>query len=88
MDTTVGITEFRSQAKRLVDQLTPSQDVVVLRHNRPVAVLVHPERLGRLLERIEDLEDTAAIAQAADEAPIPYEQHRQELDLDDLANAG
>lgn len=45
-------------------QALEERNVVVLRHNRPVGVLVHPDRLERLIERVEDLEDYAAALES------------------------
>lgn len=59
-ETIIGITEFRDQAKQLVDQLEAG-DVVLIRHSRPVGRLIHPDRFERLLTRIEDLEDEVAV---------------------------
>jgi prevent-host-death family protein len=51
----IGVSEARDRLKELVDEVQ-NRDVIVLRHNRPVALLVAPDRVERLLDRIEDLE--------------------------------
>lgn len=81
MENIVGITDLRANAKYLVDNLTPFQDVTIIRHAKPVALLVHPDRLEKLINRIEDLEDQLAVAQGGD--AIPYAQARTELGLDE-----
>jgi prevent-host-death family protein len=60
MDRLVGVTDVRDSLKDLLDEVR-EQNIIVLRHNRPVAVILHPDRLERLLDRIEDLEDTVAV---------------------------
>lgn len=77
MDTIVGITEFRDQAKRLVDQLG-DDNIVVVRHSRPVAILMHPDRLERLLTRVEDLEDEIAVLSATGDT-VPFDVAKKEL---------
>lgn len=81
MENIVGITDLRAHAKHLVDNLTPFQDVTIIRHAKPVALLVHPDRLEKLFARIEDLEDQLALTEPSD--PIPYAQARKELGLTD-----
>jgi prevent-host-death family protein len=56
----IGVTEARDRFKELVD-VVQNRDVIVLRHNRPVALLVAPDRVERLLVRIEGLEDHVAL---------------------------
>jgi prevent-host-death family protein len=56
----IGVTEARDRLKDLLDEVH-ERDVVILRHNRPVAVMTAPDRLERLLDRIEDLEDHVAL---------------------------
>ena len=41
--------------------MVQNRDVIVLRYNRPVALLIAPDRVERLLDRIEDLEDHVAL---------------------------
>jgi PHD/YefM family antitoxin component YafN of YafNO toxin-antitoxin module len=64
--TIVGVTDMRQQLKELIDAL-PERDVILIRHGRPVAVMVHPDRLDALIERCEDLEDRAVVAEARSE---------------------
>ena len=59
----IGVTEARESFKELLEEVQ-RRDVVFLRHNRPVAMLVKPDRLERLFRRIEDLEDELAVREA------------------------
>src|SRR4051794_5784328 len=54
-DRLIGITDLRQHAKALIDELDQGA-VKVLRRNKPVALLIRPERVDELLDRIEDLE--------------------------------
>lgn len=60
MDRLVGVTEARDGFRDLLEEVE-TRDVVVLRHNKPVAVMVNPAKIERLFGRIEDLEDEVAI---------------------------
>jgi PHD/YefM family antitoxin component YafN of YafNO toxin-antitoxin module len=62
-DLLVGVTEARVRLRELLQTLG-DRNVVVLRHNRPVAVLTHPDRLERLIGRVEDLEDYVAALES------------------------
>lgn len=70
----IGVSEARDRFKDLVEGLE-ERDVVVLRHNRPVAMMVHPDKLERLISKIEDLEDENAI--------LRYKLEGDELIVDD-----
>jgi prevent-host-death family protein len=76
-ETFVGITEARERFKDLIDQLEEN-DVVVLRHNHKVAMIVDPEKIERLVSRIEDLEDERDILidklEGSSEELIPHEE--------------
>ncbi len=56
MQTMIGITEARERFKELVETVA-NRDVTVLKHNRPVVMMISPERLERLYERLADAED-------------------------------
>jgi PHD/YefM family antitoxin component YafN of YafNO toxin-antitoxin module len=80
----IGVTEARDQLKNLVEQID-DRDIVVLRHNRPVAIMVAPSRLEELLDRIEDLEDTISVLEhhASDEPLVPFEDVVAQLQAED-----
>jgi prevent-host-death family protein len=56
----IGVSEARDRFKELVEEVK-YREVIVLRHNRPVIVMVAPNRIEQLLDRIEDLEDHVAL---------------------------
>ncbi len=60
----VPITEARTRMRELVDRLDESSAVVFLRHSRPAAVLVSPERYDELVDRIEHLEAQLSVLHA------------------------
>lgn len=70
----IGVTEARERIAQLLEEVE-SKDIVMLRRNRPVALMVHPERVERLVSRIEDLEDhVAALEAKLDPDRIPHEE--------------
>lgn len=56
----VGVTDFRTKTKELLSEIK-DHDIVIVRNNAKVGVVVDPDRLDRLIDRIEDLEDENAI---------------------------
>ena len=56
----IGITQLRDNTRDLIDRVEVA-DLLVLRRNQPVAVIIHPDRLAQLIDRIEDLEDALAV---------------------------
>jgi prevent-host-death family protein len=59
----IGITDLRQNAKNVVDRLRthPDQAMVIVSRSKPVAVLMRPELLEALEDRIDELEATVAI---------------------------
>jgi len=57
--------------------------VTILRHGKPIAVLITPSLYEKLIESAEELEDIAGLDKAmADEDPlIPWEQVKKDLGL-------
>ncbi len=56
----IGVTEARTRLRELVEEVA-ERPVLILRRNHPVAAMVSPDRLERLYDRIEDLEDEVAL---------------------------
>lgn len=70
MDRIVPISEARANLTDLVNEAA-DHEVYLLRHGKPVGVLVSTEAYERLLSRIEDLEDALSVHEAGD--PVPFE---------------
>ncbi len=76
MDRVVSITEARATLPDLLVEAT-QREVFILRHNKPVGVLLNPAKYEALLDRLEDLEDSLAVVTAdpADSIPWEHTQH-------------
>lgn len=71
----VPISEARANLSDLVTETTDNP-VYLLRHGKPVAVLVDADKYERLIDRLEYLEDTLAALQAsANPDTVPFETH-------------
>lgn len=60
----VTVTEAKGRLAELLREAT-EEDVVVVRHGHPVAVLVGTERYDALLEELEDLKDRLSVYESA-----------------------
>lgn len=72
----VTLTEARVRLHELVKDLEES-NVVLLRHGKPVGMMVGFEHYRALLERIEDLEDVIAVHEARAEGTdlaVPWDR--------------
>ncbi|HEV2755946.1 MAG TPA: type II toxin-antitoxin system Phd/YefM family antitoxin [Actinomycetota bacterium] len=65
-DLLVTLSEVRLRLSEVLRDL-PNRSVLILRHGRPVAKLVHPDVYEALLNRIEDLEDRLSVYEAEKE---------------------
>lgn len=74
------ITQARAKLSELVRE-AEDDDVVVINHSRPVAVLVGINRHEALLEEIEDLRDRLSVYERDSEPSIPAEKLIAELGL-------
>ncbi len=72
MDRVVSITQARATLPDLLIEAT-EREVFILRHNKPVGVLLGPAKYEALLDRLEDLEDSLAVATADPADSIPWE---------------
>ncbi|HLR96711.1 MAG TPA: type II toxin-antitoxin system Phd/YefM family antitoxin [Jiangellaceae bacterium] len=63
MDRVVPISEVRANLGALLDEAR-EREVYVLRHGRPAGVLLSVDAYERLLDRLEDAEDSLAVATA------------------------
>lgn len=81
-DLLVGVTEARERLKELLEKVG-DRDVVVLRRNAPVAVMMHPDRVEKLWERIEELEDYVAVLEEKlePEGSVPFKKSAAKREL-------
>lgn len=83
MDNLVPLTEAKNRLHEIIRR-AQDENMIVLRHGRPVAVIVAPDAYETLLEEIEDLKDRLSVAEARLEGSdlnIPIEKVRVELGL-------
>ena len=52
------VREVRQNISRLLDEASHGEPVMITRHGRPAGYLIGYEALNRLMERLDDLEDT------------------------------
>jgi PHD/YefM family antitoxin component YafN of YafNO toxin-antitoxin module len=65
-DKLIPLSEVRLRLSEIIRKL-PSQSVLVLRHGRPVAKLIHLDAYEHLLDRLEELEDRLSVYEAEQE---------------------
>lgn len=83
MDRLVPLTEAKNRLHEIVRQ-AEDDNVVILRHGRPVAVVVSPAALEALLDELEDLKDRNSVLESrldASDMRLPIEKVRVELGL-------
>lgn len=79
----VTVTEAKARLAELIREAA-EEDVVVVRHGHPAAVLVGAERYDAVLEEMEDLKDRLSIYQSAQSEPdlrIGFDKMEAELGL-------
>lgn len=69
----VPVSEAKARLTGLV-KASQEEDITLVRYGRPAAVLMSTERYNALMERLEDLEDSLAIAEAKGEESEPIEE--------------
>jgi antitoxin StbD len=75
----VSISAAKARLSELVRD-SDREDVLLMRHSHPVAVLLSARRYEDLLERIDDLEDRLAVHEAeGDDVSIPWEKLKIEM---------
>lgn len=82
-DELVPLSEARVRFHELIRKL-PEKNALLLRHGRPVAIMLHPPAYEALLERVEDLEDRLAVCESQGEPAhmrIPWEKVKAETGL-------
>ena len=78
----LSISDARADLAKAVSRAKKSP-VTILRHGKPVAMLINPSLFERFVESIEELEDIDAFDEAvSDKDPtIPWEQVKKDLGL-------
>jgi prevent-host-death family protein len=66
----IPVSDAKAKLTELVRD-SGSEDVILLRYGRPAAVLMSTDRFDALMERIEDLEDSLAVAESKGEPTDP-----------------
>lgn len=77
---TISSSDARQALPEVID-MAQREAVTIERHNRPVAVVVSPERHAELLEAWEESQDVAAFDEAMAEGggSIPWDQVKADL---------
>lgn len=75
----IPISEARDRLAEIV-RTAADDDVLLLRHSRPVAVVMSHERHEALLDQLEELSDTIAVLRADPADAIPWDEAVAELD--------
>ena len=78
----LSISDARADLAKAVAR-AKKNPVTILRHGKPIAVLINPSLFEKFVESIEELEDIAAFDEAmSDKDPtIPWEQVKKDLGL-------
>lgn len=76
----VPISEARAHLSRLVRDAA-NDDVVLMNHGRPAAILISAERYESLLEELEDMRDRLSVHER-EHVTMPLDKLSAELGLD------
>ena len=79
----ISISDARENLSAAVSD-SRKRPVRILKHGKPVAILINPSMYEKLLDSMEELEDIAAFDEAlADKNPgIPWQQVKKDLGID------
>ena len=81
MDNLVPLTEAKNRLHEIV-RLAEDENVVILRHGRPCAVVISPPALQSLLDELEDLKDRISVLESrldSEDMRVPIEKIKAEL---------
>lgn len=79
----IPVSEAKARLSELVREAA-DEDVILMRHGHPVAVIIGIERLDALFEELEDARDRIALTEARetpDDMFIPLDKIKAELGL-------
>lgn len=71
MDKLIPISEARANLGELVEAAR-EEEIFIVKHSRPVGVLLSVEKYKALLDRLEDLEDALAVATDDGKDYVPF----------------
>lgn len=71
MDKMIPISEARATLGELVEAAR-EEEIFIVKHSRPVGVLLSVEKYKALLDRLEDLEDALAVATDDGKDYVPF----------------
>ena len=79
----IPVSQARDELSDLIDTVSAGP-VEILRHGKPVAVIISPEHHTRLEEAYEELDDIRAYDEAVDDPSplIPWEDIKRDLGLE------
>lgn len=82
MTTLVPVSEARVRLAELIEE-ADGEEVLLLKHGRPVGVLLSHDGYERLLDHIEDLEDELSVRRAGEDGPpISLDKLKAELGIE------
>ena len=78
----LSISDARADLAQAINR-AKKNPVTILKHGKPVAILINPLLFERFIESIEELEDIAAFDEAISDKnlTIPWEQVKRDLGL-------
>jgi prevent-host-death family protein len=75
----VPVSEAKARLSELIRD-SDREDILLMRHSHPVAVLLSTRRYEDLLERLDDLEDRLAVHEAeGEDVTVPWEKLKIEM---------
>ncbi len=74
MPAVIGVREAKVKMGQILEEVQGGQIYEIVRHGKPVAILVGVENYTMLLERIEDMEDLLDAKEAIKEPSRPFEE--------------
>lgn len=77
-----AISEAKGKLSELVRD-SDVEDVVLVRHGRPAAVMLSARRHAELMEMLDDLEDRLSVYESEGDVTIPLEKLRIELGIEE-----
>jgi antitoxin StbD len=80
---TASVTELKRNFSNVFRILAEGGSIAVIKRNRPEAYILSAEHYERLLEYIEDLEDSRVVLERMNEPSIPVDINDLHLQIDE-----